>query len=322
MIPTGDVNPQGTLRIYLRSVDGAAWSPVELPFSTPPFFVCQNNRFVGIHTYDGVWFSDNATTFTRSYTPPANTSIEPVGVAFGNDIWIIALSDGSILRSTSNAASWTRRSTPSSLNSAIAYGGGNFVINAPPASLVSPDGLTWVIGEAIPGGDLCYGNGHFETTEVTSTDGLSWAERTVPLPENCDSLRFGAGTFLTWTNDNPPKAFTLVSNSWKGPFPMAVIDYVTDVSFCGDRWLGVTYTDKVVSSPVPALAPPVAPPLTVSPALRLTWPGEAVRSYVIQRSIDQTTWTDYSGIISGTSTTMEWIVPATATREFFRVQVR
>ena len=45
-------------------------------------------------------------------------------------------------------------------------------------------------------------------------------------------------------------------------------------------------------------------------------------TYVVQRSIDQKTWCDSSGEMLGTGDFMEWLTPAPARREFFRLRAK
>jgi len=101
-----------------------------------------------------------------------------------------------------------------------------------------------------------------------------------------------------------------------------VLDYLSDAAFCGDLWIAVTNTGKILTAPIPTVPPPIAPQLIASPALRLSWQSQSGRSYIIQRSADQMAWSDYTGIMLSTGGIMEWLAPASSAREFFRVQVR
>ncbi len=321
LIPTSGFNTNYTSRIYLRSPNGVQWTLQPLPATVgDDRVVCLNNRFVGIGG-EKLWWSDNGLTITETIAPPSY----PQGIAYGNGVWVIALQDGRVLRSTTNAASWQEIPTQAASLGAIVFGAGKFIIDAGAGSLQSTDGQTWIVSPGVPQeypNSLFFEAATFLTASHKSADGLTWQPVTHDVPGEL-SLRTGAGQFLTWGSGSPSPVFwTSTGNEWSGPFAAPVIDTIRDAAFCGDLWIAITASGKVLTSPLPTAAAPVAPALNVATAVRLTWSSSAGRSYIIQRSPDMAVWTDYTGVLLGTGAVMEWVAPAAAGREFFRVQVR
>lgn len=327
VIPTGNF-PIAGLQQYLRSTDGVTWTTVSLPVSEPdgfaPALVCFNNRFLG-HTYDGLWYSDDGITSTPCFTPAPDLNFTRAGIAFGNSIWIITLRNGEYLRSTDNCVSWQLHASPAARLYNLAFGAGKFLALADGGSLLSPDGLTWSILPAVGGDELCFASGRFLTTSRHSANGSSWVPLTSTSlqPDASYHLRSGNGQFLTWELGwQPPSFHTTTTGPWSSAVTAPVLDHVTDAEFCGDMWIAITNGRRILTSPIPTLQPPVAPPLNIERALRLTWQSQTGRSYIVQRSTNQTQWTDHTGTMLGTGAVMEWLAPTTVPREFFRVQVR
>lgn len=331
LIPTDDRNgPEW--QYYLRSTDGVIWSRVLLPAADHsesdslgnPALVCANNRFVGIYPTNSIWTTDDGIASHEAYRASVDP-FRPTGIAYGNSIWLILLDDGRVLRSTDNAATWQEYQTPAASLRQLVFGAGKFVAGTDAATLQSQDGITWTIGPRVPdNGDAAFDAGRFLASAYSSVDAITWT-----LVTGSDSrptggaIRSGGGQFLIWANTEPtPKFWTSTTGPWSGPFSAPVIDSITDVSFCGDLWIAVTKGRKVLTSPVPVHPAPVAPALSIAPALRLSWQSAAGRSYLIQRSVNQTAWSDYTGIMLGTGGIMEWLAPASANKEFFRVKVQ
>ena len=332
LVPTSGLNPEGDKAIYLRSTDGVTWTPIYLlPTDIP--LACYNNRFVGIQRQVapvGVWYSDDGTSATPAtitgVTFDEITGFHPLGIAFGNNVWIIMGAGGRLLRSADNAATWQFVQTQADYLYTIAFGAGVFVMHALNASLISPDGLTWTIGPAIPGGAQLLFAGKFLTNTHSSPNGMAWSELPAAEkpPAGSSSLERTGGdnNILSWTRVEPQPMFYYYGNgAWQGPFPSSVLSPVSYAAQCGDLWIAVNIS-RIITSPVFTRPTPAAPPLTIAPALKLSWPSESGRSYIIQRSTDQTVWTDHTGIMSGTGATMEWLGPASAAKEFFRLQIR
>jgi hypothetical protein len=324
LIPTSE--DTGTAQIYLRSVNGTDWARQSLRYTNfsfgIPALACANNRFVGVGN-DEVWYSDNGTTSTKTHTLDSTWS-SPFNIAFGNGVWLITESNGDVLRSTTNAASWTVVTTPADYLGAIVFGAGKFVVESSGASLHSVNGLDWTIHPEVPGYGLSFGAGEFATQTHRSTDALSWTARTEAdyLPNNSGFLRSGNGGLLTWDNEAQPSFYEFKDGAWSAAHPSGVVSSIGDAGFCGDLWIAVTDSGNVLTSPIPSVPAPVAPALQIAPAFRLSWQSANGRSYIIQRSVNQTTWADQTGIMLGTGGPMEWLAPASATKEFFRVQVR
>lgn len=327
LVPTYETNANN--RRYLRSTDGVNWVGTYLP-DIQIALACENGRFVGIQDSPAqIWFSDNGSTSTgvTSVTGGNLSDFYPISIAYGNGTWIITGDDGTVLRSANNAVSWRLYPTPAASLGEVVFGNGKFLIKTSnPASITSSDGITWTIGPRVPGYDtFCFADGLFITDTHTSADGITWdeigPEKQNPNPST--SLVAGSnGTALSWSRDSQPLFSVYESGAWHGPYPSGILSYIRAASLCGDMWVAITENSKVLTSSLPTLPPPVAPLLSITPALRLSWPSVTGRSYLIQRSTNQTTWTDYTGTMLGTGATMEWLAPASASKEFFRVQVR
>ena len=335
LVPTRQTNTDGTLQRYFRSLNGTSWTSTYLPFSSFQHLplTYANGRFAGFDSSvlpPRLWTTTDGLTYTAttSVTGGSLSDFYPAGIAFGNGVWLMTGAAGTVLRSTDNAATWRVRTTPADSLDTIAFGSGKFLAAAQngSASLLSTDGTTWTIGPEIPGPTHIYAGGKFLTETHFSIDGLEWS----PLPEPelppesfyVPALIAGSnGTALTWSHDTQP-AFSYYDGTWHGPYPSGVLSGIRNVALCGDLWIAVTESGRVITSPTPALPAPVAPALNIAPALRLTWQSQTGRSYIIQRSLNNAAWTDYTGTMLGTGAVMEWLAPASASREFFRVQVR
>lgn len=322
LIPTGEVNDNDGTQIYLRSVDGILWSRVTLPEidqsdTSRATLICLNGKFIGLSSQRGVWTSADGLSHSRTYTQTGQ-NFQPRGAAFGNEKWIVTLGNGDVLWSEDNAASWERIVTPASVANDIAFGNGFFIIKTGNASILSAHGITWSVGPKIEGENLCYAAGRFRTTERYSTSGVSWLPAS--MPGGGFNLRAGDIGFLTWGNFDPEPLIyeSTPSGTWGPPTGSGVLNWISDLSYCGNLWIAVTVNGKVITSP----APPVeSPALNITPAVRLSWQSMTGRSYLIQRSANQTTWIDQASML-GTGAVMEWFAPASQSREFFRVQVK
>jgi len=324
LIPASGLYSAENLYPYLRSVDALQWQSVTLPGSRVAV-VCYNGRFVGADECNGIWYSDDGLSATMSYVP-TGSCISPNAIAFGNNTWLIAMGDGRVARSSDNAVTWQFIDTPAASIDNIVFGGGKFIGVADNGSVHSPDGLAWTIGATVPGAQLSYEAGRYVTLSHSSTNGTTWSPLTgssiLPVPQPY-FLRTGNGRFLTWEyGAQPPKLYTATTGAWSSAITAPILDYLTDVAFCGDMWIAVSHGDRILTSPIPTMPAPVAPALNIAPALRLSWQSQTGRSYIIQRSVNNTAWTDNTGTMLGTGTVMEWLAPASASREFFRVQVR
>ena len=231
--------------------------------------------------------------------------------------------------SPDNAVTWVSIASPAASLLNVVFGAGIFIAYSPgsAASIQSPDGLAWSIGPAVPGGTLevAFEAGRFQTRTSYSTNGQTWSALTGPaIPQaNGESVRAGNGQFLTWgRSTSPPPFYTSTGGAWSGPYTAPVLDEISNAGFCGDLWIAVTGGTKLLTSPIPSKPAPVPPPLTATSAVRLTWPSEAGRTYLIQSSSNNATWSDASGLIVGDGTTQNWTAPASAGRQFFRVLVR
>jgi surface protein len=89
----------------------------------------------------------------------------------------------------------------------IEYGNGTFVAFMGNSSnaVTSPDGITWTqrtLPTSTAWQSIAYGNGTFvligsgSSIAATSTDGITWTQRTLPTSANWQSIAYGNGTFV------------------------------------------------------------------------------------------------------------------------------
>jgi hypothetical protein len=271
---------------------------------------------------DGTVFATDDGATAIDVRPIDPTWTGPFHIAYGNKRWIIVYREGHLKVYTHNAPSWTSHETSVPFVWDITFGGGQFVVQTPDSSLRSADGITWTPGPEIQGLDLCYEAGQWATDSFISTDAAVWQERTLAQRVPGESLRSGNGIFLSWDQAPQPSFYTSDGLTWSGGITSGVQGTITDANLCGDLWIAITSGGKILTSPIPALPASAIPVLNLSPGLRLSWQSTADRSYLIQRSPDLNAWTDATSVLPGTGATMEWTIPAPASKEFFRLQIK
>lgn len=312
---------------FIRSTDGASWTPSPLTLRADKLY-CFNNRILGFDTeYSstlgssrGLWITDDGLTAATVYTPAAGEVFRPAAAAYGNSTWVVAGDNGRVYYSKDNAATWTGTPTPAGFLRTIAFGSAQFVASDGAGIITSPDGITWTVRatpSVVVDYPIVYAAGRFQTKSSYSTSGITWSALSVNNPAG--NIVAGTSNFLAFSGAT---FYTSTTGAWSQAQAPIIADSIVDAALCGDLWIATTYSGKLLTSPAPGLPPPTAPALNITPALRLSWQSQTGRSYIIQRSVNNTAWTDYTGIMLGTGAVMEWLAPASASREFFRVQVR
>jgi hypothetical protein len=207
--------------VIITSTDGGAWQPVALQaicpscrrlravaFGNGRFLVCGDRGTILSSPDAAVWTLEASNVFGDLTEPQWHTAEELQGVAYGDGQFVAVGDLGSILTS-SDGKTWTPRSTPRGMRhfAAVTYGDGTFVAAGPVGTLwMSRDGVDWrEVGS--PGGDILnglrgmtYGDGQFAGvgfgTLRTSTDGVTWLERSTIPATDLKRIAYGNGRFV------------------------------------------------------------------------------------------------------------------------------
>jgi len=228
LIPTGILQNKNANSTWLGYYNTYAYSYADLLLYTPVVllantttapqscaifdYVFGNNVYVGIG-YDGlsgglnanaVYYSADSVTWTYTTSSPNMTSASnyynPGALAYGNGVFIIAqavsnsLNGSSTLQTSSNGSSWTLRTLANTSTEpySVAYGNGVFV---------AVGGNTGALGIS-----AVYS---FPLTSIgsiqTSTNGITWTNRTNPFTSNCVFTNVGyANGYFVAVGYGPP----------------------------------------------------------------------------------------------------------------------
>lgn len=216
-------------------------------------------------------------------------SIQWKDVAYGNGLYVAVGLDATIATSP-DAATWTirRMSTAQMSLNSIAYANGLFVavgMGTPTKTgaaliMTSPDGIAWTINDtvandysaqlfsALYGGGTWVVSGSSGSATFTSTDGLTWTQRTTPSGVIVGTGAYGAGLFVLSGNGNTvltsPDGATWTRTAVAGAIG-ASSPVIFDVAFTGGKFVAVgrdsnfvgvayTSTDAVTWTPSNAIA--------------------------------------------------------------------
>jgi len=162
-------------------------------------------------------------------------------VAIGDTSMNLYTDDQSMIMTSTDGISWTLRDMPFIMRPTdsrpmrprpvkIVYGNGIFlIITLDNATIVSNDGINWVQADNRYYGQwsaLCYGNGlfvaatmpyseYYESSLLTSTNGVDWTEQNVPAPPTAnsgwrsygfDNIIYGNGLFVAVSRWSPVNA--------------------------------------------------------------------------------------------------------------------
>jgi hypothetical protein len=302
---------------WLRSTDGVAWSPVVLPYAESA--VAGGTRIVAVGTNgqsDTVWFTDDGTGHTAAVLPSGAYDI--MSLATGASKWVAVCSNGKILRSLDNAATWEEVVSPAGQLWSVAYGASKFVATDGYSVITSDDGARWTIAPS-PGDSnldtIVFANGRFLSVSYYSTNGTAW---TPHLAANVPPGFFtgGGNHFISWNTDG---LWTSTGTSWTKRTLPVVSDFVLTARHCGNLLVATMTSGKILTSPLttPALSMPA---VAVQQGIVLKWTGAQGRWYQIQRSPDNATWTDIGAPFPGMGEEITWQGPADQARMYYRVR--
>ncbi len=160
-----------------------------------------NGKFVAVGNGGGVGEVRTSTDGTTWSTQTLNGVSWLNHVAYANGLWVATGTGGKLYTST-DASSWTLRTTGLADLTDIAYGNGRWlttVLSSTNTFATSTDGVNWssISGSAGTGG-VAYGNGVFVTMDTshsyTSTDGVTWTSHATA--EGVGGLTFINGRFM------------------------------------------------------------------------------------------------------------------------------
>ena len=208
--------------------------PTGLPASSNPTLVYFNNQWL-FGNNNGVMRSSVDGVTWNNYASPTTGIIR--GFASSGSVLVMASSFGVYTSSTGLEGSWTLRNSTDVQN--IAFGGGRWIagrgsgggfITATTADITNWTVSTPAVG-IFTGQSIDYGNGVWiatsSSTYFTSTDSVTWVQRTLPEGNITSSLRFGAGFFHVVTssgsNASAPRFYYKSSDGINWTVPVQIL---------------------------------------------------------------------------------------------------
>ena len=197
----------------------SAWSAVA--YGNGVFVAVANSTTAAATSPDGI-------TWTARTMP---SSIPWSSVAYGNGVFVAVAnhSASSSVATSPDGITWTARTVPTTLYlGSVAYGNGVFVAPSRSSStcVVSSDGITWTSHNITGGGgggweSIGFGNGVFVVTYnglvsyvVTSPDGVTWTNRTMPSSQRWKSVAYGNGVFVAIVQNSAVAATSPDGITW------------------------------------------------------------------------------------------------------------
>lgn len=183
-------------------------------------------------------------------------------VVYGNGIFVAT--NGGLAYST-DGINWSSSTTPSfsgGLNG-ITFGGGKFVTvpGNRTAYLYSTDGTSWTVSnmpvDYVAWAGPVYGNSKFVAVSYSmynntvssaaySSDGINWTKTTMPSFADWNSLAFGNGRFVAFS-DSTSAAYSTDGINWTA-IPTPRPSYKWRISFANGLFFGVSNGDLAASS--------------------------------------------------------------------------
>lgn len=170
-----------------------------------------NGLFVAVARDGGtqrVMTSPDGITWTLRTTPAVDWNY----VAYGGGTFVAVASESGInnYMSSTDGITWTQRIGPDLNVNSVVYANGLFVASAtsgppevPERIVTSPDGITWTVRSGPTTGmrGVGFGNGTFVAVSDngpvwSSTDGITWTQRTPAASNSWYSVAYGNGLFV------------------------------------------------------------------------------------------------------------------------------
>ena len=204
----------GTPSIMISPGEGDNWTPNNsAPSGTWTSVTYGNGLFVAVGSSStAVMTSPDGLNWTPNNSAPSGTW---TSVTYGNGLFVAVGSSSTTVMTTVNPkGTWTpNNSAPSGPWISVTYGKGLFVAvayNSTPSVMtaVDPTG-TWTPNNSAPSGpwiSVVYGNGLFLVVgrrynyDMTSQDGLQWANADFLLYSNLTSVTYGNSLFVVVSN--------------------------------------------------------------------------------------------------------------------------
>ena len=241
------------------STDGISWTEGNMPSRRIWYSVCYgNNKFVAIgRNTNTMAYSTDGISWTEGNMPSSQIWYS---VCYGNGKYVAVAWNSNTMAYSTDGISWTQGTMPSNLEwYSVCYGNNKFVAIAGYSNIMAyiPDSEfellkfkeSSVSASSIRGlQSICYGNGKFvalaggagsaQNTMAYSTDGISWAEGTMPSSQRWYSVCYGNGKYVAVAGGpSNTMAYSTDGISWtRGTLPSS------------QRWFSVCYgNDKYVA---------------------------------------------------------------------------
>jgi len=205
------------------SSDGITWTQRGSPPGTGnAWFGAAFGVVAGSGTFVGISGGTLAATSTNNGASwsAGSTMPDPGGnryraVAYGNGMFVAIVNGSNLAASSPDGVTWTAQTLPASAGwLSLAFGNGVFIaleISGTSAHCAtSPDGVNWT-AQSMPGNNwitLTFGNGVFVAAAngqpwiATSTNGMVWIMRPLPVTSGWRCSAYGNETFVILDNDN------------------------------------------------------------------------------------------------------------------------
>lgn len=212
------VGERGTI---LTSNDGQAWAnQIRVTGEDLDGMTVGGGLAVAVGKNDIILTSPNGRDWVRAVVPPATNGLlrDWHGVGYGDGKYVVVGQTKDILVST-NGVDWELRGyeTPvfNPYLKSVTYAAGVWVAVGEQGELISsPDATAWLPFDSTITHDLnevTYGNGTFvvvgdrypnpDATILTSSDGITWNNRSITTGKNTRGIAFANGLFVVTLND-------------------------------------------------------------------------------------------------------------------------
>jgi hypothetical protein len=258
-----------------RSTDGVTWANTSISAGNASLsgwssLIYGGGQFVAVGATDSAASTsyastsgDGSTWTLRTITQSSSSGF--TAVAYGNGVYSAV--GGGRGASSSDGVNWTLRTLPTANYLAIAYGNGAFVATSSSSTVArSTNGAAWTSESILPSQSglvwrVTFGNGVFVAVSrsasgagsliaATSTDGITWTQRTLPASSLWSSITYGDGLFTAVSGDtsNSTDVATSVDGiNWTlGTLP--VTSQWSGVAYGGNLFVAVSYSNGLLAA--------------------------------------------------------------------------
>jgi hypothetical protein len=241
-----------------RSTNGASWtggnfsnsrSWSDISYSNSTYVAVAYNSANYDTSSDGISWSDNSYNISH----PNNLFTKTL---YGNNKYLVFANSSTGFYSN-DATSWNSFIVPNANWSIAAYGNGIYVAVVPNSStfVTSTDGVTWT-QRTLPVSrnwtDMIYGGNQFilvattTTTTLYSSDGINWNTATLPTSKGWKSVAYGNGIYVILANNSSTTVYSNDGINWNTG--MGLGSTVTDMAFGNNNFVAVENGTIVATS--------------------------------------------------------------------------